>query len=485
MKTNFLPRLLYVDNTQLNAGTGGDVIATDDIGGVKHQQVKMEFGIDGTATPVSAANPMPVTLGAIDNTSLYSNTLSAVGAITGIDTTGYKSVIAQLSGVWAGAIIVEGSNDNSTWQELMVMSLDELAMQDMITINGLYQLKTSCRYIRLNVMQYQSGSIVALLLGRTVAGISGADMITLAMDKANNTPLYVEDITGAPKKDKNNALVPSDAPAPIFAWCARVNDVPFNIDTTGYQSLVIQTIAIGSSLTISGSHDGVNWVAINGYNTVSATPASTITAAPNLYVIPAITRYIRAVATGGSSYDSMWVYLRQQPASTFFTSTGMPINIQSIGGNAATSSAVTGSLAIGGSVANGGAASSSTNPVVLGGVDSATIPLVRRLITDTAGRLRIIAAIDNNATERQLGVIPPAGSMNNVPSLVVQDVAQFEGQSTVELLAQILQELRISNLYLYELPSTLQRLLHDSSKAVGSFGNEPGELRQDNTLFAV
>ena len=48
------------DNTTLNPGTGGDVIATDDIGGVKYQITKNAFGGDGVATPVSAANPMPV-----------------------------------------------------------------------------------------------------------------------------------------------------------------------------------------------------------------------------------------------------------------------------------------------------------------------------------------------------------------------------------------------------------------------------------------
>lgn len=40
------------DNTQLNPGTGGDVIATDEVKGVKHQQVKAEFGPDGAATRV-------------------------------------------------------------------------------------------------------------------------------------------------------------------------------------------------------------------------------------------------------------------------------------------------------------------------------------------------------------------------------------------------------------------------------------------------
>jgi hypothetical protein len=48
------------DNTTLNAGTGGDVIATDDISGVKHQLVKIEFGAADSATQASSANPFPV-----------------------------------------------------------------------------------------------------------------------------------------------------------------------------------------------------------------------------------------------------------------------------------------------------------------------------------------------------------------------------------------------------------------------------------------
>lgn len=47
------------DNTTLNTGSGGDVIATDDIGGVKHQRVKVEYGADGSATDVSESFPLP------------------------------------------------------------------------------------------------------------------------------------------------------------------------------------------------------------------------------------------------------------------------------------------------------------------------------------------------------------------------------------------------------------------------------------------
>jgi hypothetical protein len=48
------------DNVTANAGSGGAVFATDDIGGVHHTRVKIEHGADGSATDVSTASPLPV-----------------------------------------------------------------------------------------------------------------------------------------------------------------------------------------------------------------------------------------------------------------------------------------------------------------------------------------------------------------------------------------------------------------------------------------
>lgn len=48
------------DNTTLNTGSGGDVISTDDIAGVKVQRVKLQYGVDGSATDVSDTNPLPI-----------------------------------------------------------------------------------------------------------------------------------------------------------------------------------------------------------------------------------------------------------------------------------------------------------------------------------------------------------------------------------------------------------------------------------------
>lgn len=49
------------DNTTLNTGTGGDVIASDDIGGVKYQRVKLIQGADNSNDgDVSKAAPLSV-----------------------------------------------------------------------------------------------------------------------------------------------------------------------------------------------------------------------------------------------------------------------------------------------------------------------------------------------------------------------------------------------------------------------------------------
>lgn len=49
------------DNITTNPGTGGAVLATDDIGGVQYPRTKLVIGADGVNDgDVSAANPMPV-----------------------------------------------------------------------------------------------------------------------------------------------------------------------------------------------------------------------------------------------------------------------------------------------------------------------------------------------------------------------------------------------------------------------------------------
>lgn len=93
------------DNVTLNPGASGDVVAADDIAGVKHQQVKVEWGVDGTATPVSAANPMPVvqtgthavnaTLGAETTKVIGTVNISAAQTVATVTTVGAVTAITN------------------------------------------------------------------------------------------------------------------------------------------------------------------------------------------------------------------------------------------------------------------------------------------------------------------------------------------------------------------------------------------------------
>lgn len=50
------------DNVTLNAGSGGDTFAADDISGVKYQRVKLVHGADGANDgDVASSNPLPIT----------------------------------------------------------------------------------------------------------------------------------------------------------------------------------------------------------------------------------------------------------------------------------------------------------------------------------------------------------------------------------------------------------------------------------------
>lgn len=68
------------DNVAITPGTGATV-AADDIGGVLYQRIKPVFGVDGSATDVSASNPLPVT-GPLTDAELRATAVPVSGPLT-------------------------------------------------------------------------------------------------------------------------------------------------------------------------------------------------------------------------------------------------------------------------------------------------------------------------------------------------------------------------------------------------------------------
>ncbi len=130
------------DNTPLNPGAGGDLIATDELStlngaaaepGLKVQRVKVGFGPDGDLQDVSDATPLPARdaqagslLGRILRAllsplgydfSIQRYRQSAVvesGTITAVTTVSNVANIGQLNGIQA-QLLVNGQNV-SAWQ---------------------------------------------------------------------------------------------------------------------------------------------------------------------------------------------------------------------------------------------------------------------------------------------------------------------------------------------------------------------------------
>jgi len=82
--------------------------------------------------------------------------------------------------------------------------------------------------------------------------------------------------------------------------------------------------------------------------------------------------------------------------------------------------------------------------------------------------------------------IGSAGYNNQIP-LAVQDIEQYEGQTHLELLAQLLQEVKIMNQQLYELPQVLTLALQGPTAPQQGpnvqLGDDPFILRNDSSIF--
>lgn len=104
------------DNVTLNPGTGGSVIATDEISSVHYQRMKMTYGPDGTATDVSDSTPLPVE-------SAYGLPFARRLDTAG-DGTGTKNATGDYSGA-ADDFYLEAAGSNYYVERLRVYIRDE------------------------------------------------------------------------------------------------------------------------------------------------------------------------------------------------------------------------------------------------------------------------------------------------------------------------------------------------------------------------
>lgn len=115
------------DNTELNAGTGGDTVRTNDRAGVKTPVVMLDIGSDGTESVVdgTAAVPgalLPVSGGRVVRLT-QTPTISAASIYAAKDAVGGKLTFADAARASGGGIIIEAATLIDLDQEMAVTEL--------------------------------------------------------------------------------------------------------------------------------------------------------------------------------------------------------------------------------------------------------------------------------------------------------------------------------------------------------------------------
>ena len=436
----------------------------------------------------------------IDATTLYSNTsVTAAFTSTAIDTMNYGSIVIEVDSTSGNVInaIVEGSNDGTDgWYSILLNPTQDLSVTDVITGEGHYTFNAQARYIRVNATLVSGGTYSIIIVGRSGAGPDAAEKLTAAFDK--NTPLNVNLASGV-LLDKSNAVILSDGIQ--YKIQGATGQYAATIDCTGYNSFSWHSST--QQIQILHGNDGINFYATYGYSSTYVAGNSTLSAGA-VWTGPIFTKYLRIYITiAGNNAGTLTLKQAPSPFAPNFQNSGQGfqgVNIHGVAGSSI--SGYSGVPVQGGSIQNNAFTTTSSTgyPILIGGQfwdpnnlssQQANTVYSRALVTDGAGRLIVASGVNPGAnvpgpyTANTAAVyntaIPgmaTAGSNPyNVNVTLTQDTAHFEGQSTIELLAQILLELRIMNQQMYELP----RLI-----ASGQSSTDPPELmRVEPSIFTI
>lgn len=96
------------DNVNINASSGTANIATDDVGGVQFQNVKIDVGGNGLSVPLSSSNPLPVSVTSANTTVTDGRTVvtTATTRVPLASSTACKEVIITAETDNTGIVVV-------------------------------------------------------------------------------------------------------------------------------------------------------------------------------------------------------------------------------------------------------------------------------------------------------------------------------------------------------------------------------------------
>lgn len=134
--------------------------ATSDLGTVDPTSKALRvttYNTDGSV--VDTKTPVAVTVNPV---TVVNNDL-----IASFDASAYKYVSLQLTGTWVGTVACQGSNDNGTFEDIVVQNTGIVLTPYVIslTANGGVKIPVLFKYLRVRVTAYTSGTVTGTAFG--------------------------------------------------------------------------------------------------------------------------------------------------------------------------------------------------------------------------------------------------------------------------------------------------------------------------------
>lgn len=326
------------DNFTANPGSGGDTFASDDVGGVQYPYSKIDIGGDGVSSPLSAANPMPVSgtfwqttqpvSGPLTDAQLRAAAVPVSGPLTDaqlratpvpqrVASFNYpistnNSSTAQLTAGSSFTGVIESPQDQPSMSILLTSDQNTtITVRQFIDIAGVFAAPDIVFYVPAGQGFARSlainGNFVQVIAQNTGASTTTTFNLNVAFgvlgDSDSSGVLPVTELplvlTGAAAQTAtvNNILLPTSGAA--------------GLSVAGYRAASVQVVSTGTGGTFifEQSNDNFNWIALPVFNAalvtaVPITAAITATASQIIYTFPLRANFVRlriaTLITGGS-----------------------------------------------------------------------------------------------------------------------------------------------------------------------------------------
>jgi hypothetical protein len=312
------------DNTELNPGSGGDIVATDDVAGVKYQVVKLDLGAGGASAPVFGALPVSgtvelgaTTLAALETVSISGTVPMSAAALplpAGAATDATLALLQTLLTTIAGSIQAHNSPfaDGAVGQvmlakrrdsdstavadgDLNILNMDEEGRLKVASKPASYAATVGnvtsatstvpCNAERFsNLMIHCTGTFAGAncTFEGSLNSTNGVDGNWFAVQAIRSNANTIETVTGVL------------AAAPAYAWELSVNALKFfRIRATAWTSgTQVWTMIPGTYAT-----EPIPGAQISGTQPVSGTVTATVTAGTINPVVPATPYFLNSAAT--------------------------------------------------------------------------------------------------------------------------------------------------------------------------------------------